>query len=236
MTRLNTLLSATSFAILPACAFAQVQLPADHVDLGIGYAAGALELHWHHEASATEYAPHEAYAFIPLASVISRPAGAQWDFTGAAATDPVYLAPAIDETPAVLFLGLGSEEIIDGTFQLNTVTFSLQSASGPGVFSLWQNDFFGAPVVALSSLSGGASAFDVTTGGHAHYNWGFSAPGIYELTFHVSGVLAGETLPITDTATYTFAVGAPIPEPSTAAALAGAALLGFATCTRRRRA
>lgn len=235
-TALRPLLAATSLAFVPAFAFAQVQLPADHVDLGIGYAAGALELHWHDEEGDTEYAPDEAYAFIPLSSTITRPAGAQWDFTGAIAGGTIYLAPAGQEA-GVIFLGLGSEEIANGTFVTNTVTFRLDSVSGPGggVFALWQTDFLGEPLVALSSTSGGQTSFSVITGGHDHYNWGFSAPGVYELTFTVSGVLDdGFSTPVSDTATFSFAVGTAIPEPSSAAALAGFAILGLAASRRRR--
>lgn len=226
---------ASALAFVPALAFAQVQLPADHADLGIGYEAGALELHWHLEDLGLEYAPDEAYAFIPLSSTFTRPADAAWDFTGALAGADLFVAPGTDQTPTVLFLGLGSEEITDGTFQGNSLSFSLSGVSGPGVFSLWQTDGFGTPTAALSSVSGGPTSFNVTTGGHDHYDWGFTAPGVYELTFTVSGTLVGETLPITDTATYTFAVGTAIPEPSSFAALAGLATLALAA-TRRRRA
>ena len=228
---------ATALAFIPALAFAQVQLPADHVDLGIGYEAGALELHWHVEepAPGVEYAPDEAYAFIPLSSTITRPGGVAWDFTGALDGETLFVAPGTDQTPTVLFLGVGSEEITDGTFQSDSLVFSLDGVTGPGVFSLWQTDGFGTPTAALSSVSGGPTSFSLTTGGHAHYDWGFTAPGVYELTFTVSGTLVGETLPIADTATYTFAVGTAIPEPSSFAALAGLATLALAA-TRRRRA
>lgn len=226
-------LAATTFAFGTVLR-AQVELPADHADLGIGYADGALELHWHLEEAGLEYAPDEAYAFIPLSSSITRPVGAQWDFTGAAFGDTLFVAPQGDATPAVIFLGLGSEEIGAGTFVANTVTFALADVTGPGEFALWQTDGFGQPTAFLGSSSGPAS-FDLITGGHDHYNWGFTAPGVYELTFTVNGILNdGFTTAVSDTATYTFAVGTAIPEPSAFAALAGLAVLGL-SATRRRR-
>lgn len=219
--------------LAPAIATAQIQLPDDHVDFGVGYDDGALELHWHDEEGGNEYAPGEAFAHIPLFSSMARPAGSQWDFTGATAGDTIYLAPA-SSTAGVIFLGLGSEEIPDGTFAGNTITLTLDSVSGPGEFALWQTDGFGSPLVALSSASG-IDSFDFTTGGHDHYNWGFTAPGVYELTFTVGGILTGESAPITDTATFTFAVGTTaIPEPSSFAALAGLGTLGLAAARRRR--
>jgi surface-anchored protein len=236
-THLRSLLAgASALALAPALASAQVMLPADHVDFGIGFHEGELELHWHIEDLGLEYAPGEAYAFIPLGSTLVRPAGAAWDFTGVGAGATLYLAPEVDATPTVLFLGLGSEEILDGTFFNNTVTLSLDSVNGPGAFALWQTDSFGGPLVALAS-SGGPSSFDLITGGHEHYNWGFTAPGLYELTFTVSGILVGPgDQSISDTATFTFAVGTPIPEPSAFAALAGLGALGLAATRRRRRA
>ena len=232
----SALLSSALIVVLaPAAALAQVQLPDDHVDFGIGFEDDSLELHWHDEEGGNEYAPDEAFAFIPLSSTLPRPAGAQWDFTGTTAGGTLYLAPA-GGLAGVIFLGIGSEEIADGTFTDNTVSLHLDSVSGPGHFALWQTDGFGNPLVALSSFDG-TDAFDVITGGHDHYNWGFTAPGLYELTFTVSGTVVGEISPITDTATFTFAVGTtPIPEPASAAALAGLAILGLATTRRRARA
>ena len=227
---------ASALALAPSLTFAQIQLPADHVDFGIGFDEGALELHWHDEAGDSEYAPHEAYAYIPLGSTISRPAGSTWDFSGTVAGGTLYVAPATDQTPSVLFLGIGSEEIAGGTFAGDSITLRLDSIAGPGAFALWQTDGFGSPIVALSSTDNTYSSFNLTTGGHDHYNWGFTAPGVYELTFTVSGVLDdGFATLAADTATFTFAVGtAPIPEPSSFAAIGGLAALGLAASRRRR--
>ena len=221
-------------AFAPAVAFAQVQLPDDHVDLGVGYDDGALALHWHDEAGDNEYAPGEAFAFVPLASSLIRPAGSQWDFTGAAAGGTIYLAPAV-QTSGVIFLGIGSEEITDDLFVGNALTLTLDSVSGPGEFSLWQTDGFGSPVVGLSTVDEVLS-ISLTTGGHAHYNWGFTETGLYQLTFTVSGILDdGANTFVSDTATYTFAIGAtPVPEPASFAVFGGLVALGFSAARRRR--
>lgn len=230
-----TQLTALAFIAAPAFVLAQTQLPDDHVDFGIGFDAGALELHWHDEEGGNEYAPGGAYVRIPLSSSAIRPAGAQWDFTGTVSGGTIYLAPAT-QTAGVIFLGLGSEEIATGTFSGNSVTLQLDSVSGPGEFALWQTDGFGSPIVALASFTN-TQSFSLITGGHDHYNWGFTAPGIYELTFTVSGTLTGAPSPITDTGTFTFVVGtAAIPEPSSFAALAGLGVLGLAATRRRRQA
>jgi surface-anchored protein len=224
--------SALALAVTPA--LAQVILPAEHVDLGIGFHNNDLELHWHIEDLGLEYEPHEAYAFIPLSSTFTRPAGTAWDFTGGTEGATIYVAPATDQTPDVLFLGLGSEEITPGTLAGNQVTLTLSGFNGPGQFSLWQTDPFQQPGALLSTFDN-TTSFNLLTGGHDHYDWGFTAPGIYELTFTVEGVLDdGFATPVSDTATFTFAVGAPIPEPSAFAALAGLSALGLAATRRRR--
>jgi len=235
-TKYRILGSAGALAFIPALALAQLQLPADHVDFGIGFEAGALELHWHVEEPepGIEYTPDEAYAFIPLSSTLLRPSGAQWDFTGAPDGGTLYLAPA-SAAAEVIFLGIGSHEISPATFVDNQVTLQLKAFTGPqgASFARWQTDPFGAPTAALGTASGPAS-FNLTTGGHGHYNWGFTAPGFYELTFTVSGTLTGETQPITDTGTFRFGVGTtPIPEPSAFAGLTGLGAL-FLTALRRR--
>ncbi len=231
-TALPTLALLTVLA--PAAAQALTQLPADHVDFGIGFHDDELELHWHDEDSDTEYAPNEAFVFIPLSSTFTNPGG--YGFTGTTAGGTVYLAPAV-ETPGVIFLGIGTEEIPAGTFVGDVVTLILVNKVGPGEFSLWKESF-GGPVVSLSTVSGSQLFnFDVATGQHAHFNWGFSAPGLYTLEFMVNGTLAdGLNTNIGDTATFTFAVGTPIPEPSSFAALAGLAALGLSASRRRRRA
>ena len=230
--RLPALLAAATFVVAPSLAFSQVQLGPVHVDLGIGYTPGALELHWHDEENDTEYTPSAAYAFIPLSSTFTRPAGNEWAFTGANSGATLYVAPQ-SGVSGVIFLGLGSEEIADGTFSGNTLTFRLDSVVGPGAFALWQIDAFDSPVAFLSS-TGGPASFDLITGGHTHLNWGFTAPGRYDVTFTVTGTEVGELSPISDTATYTFAVGSAIPEPSSTAALAGLGALGLVALRRRR--
>jgi surface-anchored protein len=71
-------------------------------------------------------------------------------------------------------------------------------------------------------------------GGHAHYNVGFTTPGLYEVTFTASGVHAVDGT-VSDTGTFVFAVQA-VPEPSEYALVAGIAGLAFAAWRRRKTA
>ncbi len=81
-------------------------------------------------------------------------------------------------------------------------------AFGNGIFSIWQSDA-GGPIVFLSNYNDNIAnpnpngldttdgitvddAFWVLRGGHNHYNYGFSQPGRYEVTFVVSAYLGDD--------------------------------------------
>ena len=96
-------------------------------------------------------------------------------------------------------------------------TFTMLGAgpNNPGNFAL----FTSGSSIRLSSTGDtvGTSSFS-TTAGHIHYNWGFSAPGIY--TFDMQATYGGVQSAVE---TYTFNV---VPEPSTYALLgAGSGIL-----------
>jgi surface-anchored protein len=108
-------------------------------------------------------------------------------------------------------------------------TFTMLGAgpNNPGNFALFASD----SSIRLSSTgdSVGTSSFSISTStGHVHYNWGFSAPGIY--TFDMQAIYGGGQSAVE---TYTFNV---VPEPSTYALLgAGAGILLMARYGSLRR-
>jgi surface-anchored protein len=108
-------------------------------------------------------------------------------------------------------------------------TFTMLGAgpNNPGNFAL----FTSGSSIRLSSTGDTVetNSFSISTGtGHIHYNWGFSAPGIY--TFDMQATY-GEVQSAVET--YTFNV---VPEPSTYALLgAGAAILLMARYGSLRR-
>lgn len=212
-----------------------------HADIGVGYDAGALDPHWHAHGGTvvngaplpgdTEYAPDELVAFVPDPS-INRPPGAQWDFLGTPAGSPLWFLPQ-GENPAKPFLGIASEELDPADW--SSLTLSLAGFSGPagGEFSLWQSDVFGTPVVGMATADGvdAGDRISMTVGGHDHFNYGFTQPGVYEITLQWDGVHQTDG-PVTTSATYGFAVQA-VPEPGTTTLL----VLGAMGClvARRRR-
>jgi surface-anchored protein len=239
---LRPALIAAAVLALGTCTQAQSFVySAGHGDIGLAYDAGALELHGHLHAGALvdgvalgadeEYAPSGFTVLVPDPS-IARPAGATWDFTGTVSGSPLWFLPQSQDASKP-FLGIGSEEL-DPADWTGSLSITLNSVSGPGQFSVWQNGTFGDPSVRMSTADGisGADQLLLSAGGHAHYNFGFTAPGLYEVTFTASGVHAVDGT-VSDTGTFVFAVQA-VPEPSEYALVAGFAGVAFAAWRRRK--
>jgi surface-anchored protein len=112
-------------------------------------------------------------------------------------------------------------------FPAGNVTFTMLGAGSdnPGNFAL----FTSGSSIRLSSIGDtvGTNSFSISTG-HIHYNWGFSAPGIY--TFDMQASYGGVQSAVE---TYTFNI---VPEPSTYALLgAGAGIFLMARYGSLRR-
>lgn len=151
------------------------------------------------------------------------PGTASYSFLGAPGA-PLWLLPqSQDEAAAlgVVSLGHSAASIAPGTFtdditlQLTALAFSPEPGNADaGHFALFSNDALGIPTVLLDSRDG-FSAVDVVSiapGAHRHFNWAFSQPGLYRLTYQVSATRTGTTAPVTDTEIFTYRVrsaGAP---------------------------
>ena len=178
-------------------------------------------------------ATEEEYEIDALTLLVSggRLPGAGVADSGAA---DIYVL-AQDEALAVAqgtpWVGSAVEEIASGLLLNDLVTLSLVDVSGPGVFSLWTTDSFGADSVLMSSALGSDAADSVALPlepGHYHFNMGFSEEGTYEVTFNSSATTTGGVPTGTDF-TVQFNV---VPEPSSLFLLALGA--GAATLRRRR--
>lgn len=211
---------------------AQTHIGSGHVDIGIGYNAGAFDLHVHQEEPVDmEYEPGEVVFLIGNAAAAVSPGGAYSGFLGAAGS-PIWVLPTA-EVANLPFLGFGTEEL-EASEWLGNITLSLASVSGPGSFSLWNVDSFGAPTLFMSSAEGAGSpnSLSLIPGSHGHSNLGFTALGTYELSFTASGTHVTDGAILSGPATYTFEV---VPEPSTWALLGlGTVAFGWMVANRRR--
>lgn len=198
-----------------------------HFDIGIEYTfAGGWDLHVHDEDNDIEYEADEVLFYAGANTMQFRPAGSQWDFIGVNAGESFWVLPQQFD-PNKVYLGIAAEEIDSGVFQGDVVTLALSAVRGPGEFSLYQVDGVGQPIVYMAS-SNGIDANDkvvLPVGGHGHFNYGFTATGLYEIDVYAYGTLVDGTYTESDVTTYYFGVEA-VPEPATLLALgAGAAAL-----------
>lgn len=215
---------------------------AGHGDVGIAYEDGALDPHVHiHDGSlvdgapvnnppdGVEFGPDEVVIFVSDPSV-ARPVGIQWDFLGVSAGAPLWVLPQAED-PGKPFLGIASEELASSDWTVLSLSLTSMNAPVGADFSLYQTDGFGAPVIQFATSDGitGADTYNMIVGGHAHYNWAFTEPGLYEIEFTVTGTHATDG-PKSASGLFTFGV-TQVPEPGSAAF----AFLSIAAVLRRRR-
>ncbi len=178
-----------------------------------------LDLHLHSSELPDDGYPAEigaGDALLPVKAAAkgTRPAASQFDFIGVASGAPYWRLPK-SQNPSLLFLSIGTEELAPADFA-STITWSLVGVTGtaggaaPGTFSLWDVDDFGGVVPLMSTLPGAGTpnSLVVAAGGHYHFNYGFTAPGLYNVEFSATATLA-EALgggQVTGTAIYSFGV------------------------------
>lgn len=219
-------------------AWAMVYYTFGHSDIGLAEEA-EVSLHLHAHTGAifdgspladdTEFEPEQVVIVVPNSTQFSRPAGAMWDFLGNAAGEPTWRLPASNAAAVAEnapFLGIGAEDAELGAFVNNQLTLALVAVSGPGHFSLY-NVSLGMPTVKMASFDGIDSndVITVPAGGHLHFNFGFSAPGLYEVTFLAKAIDAATQEELSSQATFNFLV---VPEPMSLA------LLGLGTLICRK--
>jgi len=193
-----------------------------------------------------EFHPEDVIIQVPTSSNIGRTAGVlggsfeAYDFTGAGFN---FLGTGVGADLWVLmfdsadasfygqpFMGLAAEEgIVPGNWS-GSIQFAMTGFSGPGNFSVLSGAFSRRWDTADTSFAN--DVINVGPGGHSHFYWAFTEPGLYEVEITVSGTHNTHGF-VTGTDTFTFQV---VPEPSTIAmgALGAVGLVGFAR--RRRRA
>lgn len=216
-----------------------------HGDIGLAFEGGEFDLHYHLDNSTVdgvtieddEFQPEEIIAFVPDGPG-PRPDGATWDFAGVGAAEPIWY---LDQTQLVdrPWPGIGTEELSAGDF-VGNLTFELTGFSGPGQLAVFDYTPFGLPrniYIQTSNGISGDDAFNVPTGTHAHFNWWFTAPGVYTLDIMATGELSaaagGGT--VSDAGTFTFHVA--VPEPTSGVLLVVAVSftsLGLRRAGRRR--
>lgn len=228
-------------------AHASLVYTSGHADLGVAYEDDELYVHLHAEGAiingvfyaSGEFDADAVQIFVPTSTLENRignvPPILDFDPIGVGAGQPFYKLPQTNleaTTENAPFLGIGTEEIESGIFVNDQITLSVVNVSGPGYFSIFQ-DAVPGPNFIVSSFNGLPDSFTYSTGVHDHFNYGFTAPGVYEVTFEASGELVGGGT-VTGSGTYTFVVV--VPEVSTMIMSSGAmmGMMGGLWLRRRR--
>lgn len=211
-----------------------------HADIGVGYEEGELHLHFHaHEGAVIdgvsldedeEFHGDDIVIRVPQTSTLTLNALTA-PLLGASPGDSAWIIP-VSLTAGVPYLGWGTEELEAGDW-VGNIIFTLESiVSSPpgGDFALWAFDGGGNLLSAMSTADGSYNSgmeMAAGPGNHAHYTFGFTKPGIWEIEFTASGLHATDGFQ-TSTETFIFQV---VPEPSSALLT----VFGAAVALRRRR-
>jgi surface-anchored protein len=178
-----------------------------HVHLEAVYDGTTLSVQVNDTTNAVIYNPSDVLLYVSAYAEHTQPDG--WNFIGAGGGNTYWLLPQATDLNQ-LTVAVSAEPIDPGTFDVyqpndprisrpgEWVKWSLRDVRGPGDVSIWQTAQ--APNAWWASTVDGGRQFDpavyVESGGHTHYNWGFSAAGIYDVTFDVSAFVNGHGLPI----------------------------------------
>ncbi|MFT6059891.1 MAG: surface-anchored protein [Lentimonas sp.] len=233
----TTLLSLSALSLLTAQANGQINFSSGHIDIGIAYEGGEWEPHVHDEENDIEYESDALLFHGDEANStnfrLTAPGAGSFGFLGNAGDD-IFIFPQVEDT-SLPFIGIAAEEIDPADFATNEITLELSGFSGPGDFFLYQTDGFGTPNLLYDTTDGLNDVLTLNIGSHAHYNFAFSAEGVYNVTLTASGILNDgfNTLSTSAPATFLFGVNA-VPEPSAFALIAGCMTLGFVAMRRRR--
>jgi surface-anchored protein len=173
-----------------------------HVHLEAVYDGGVLSVQVNDTTNNVIYQPSDVVLYVSAHAEQTQPAG--YDFIGAGAGNTYWLLPQATDLNQVT-VAFSAEPILPGTFDRwqphdsrvtrsgEWVKFSMRDKQGPGDVAIWQTAQ--APSAWWASTVDGGRTFDpavyVESGGHTHYNWGFSAAGTYDVTFDASAFLPG---------------------------------------------
>lgn len=187
-----------SWASLVGVAWGGLEALSGHWDITPTYSVSTQEWTWTIEEGPVVKSPETSFFpafdgdyFSGEGERIDRPSGADWDFLGVEAGEPVWIFPESTTYGTQTEPGLGDTQ--SGTFSGN-LRVTLSAVDGPpgGFFSLFD---LGGTYMASSD---GIDSSDVLSkpSFHSHFNWGFSQKGMWCVKLQVMGYLGpGQTNP-----------------------------------------
>jgi surface-anchored protein len=205
----STLILAALFSAGIAAYAGKVTLSTGHTDVAVVYDNGEFLMDVSFDETETSYDVQGVILRVNGGAATTVPSDPLYGFLGAAGM-PVWILPQVQDE-SLLFLGFGSDDLPQGVFQNDTVHIRLTKVKGPGEFAMFGYDSFGTPFVVMNTRDGldAADTYPFVAGSDAHFNWAFSAPGKYRVTFETAGTLLDGTVISTGEATYTFRIVRP---------------------------
>lgn len=190
-------------------------LSSGHVDIFEVHYDSAVDppefsLHVHDHDTGGHFEPADVILRVNENTLFASPAGLT-SILGASA----YILPSTQESD-MLYGGVSADGPA-GIFKNNRFSVRMISAGpgNPGNFVMYRFSGGGTLQVGLQAIGSilSVSEFTIPIGGHEHWNWGFSAPGVYTYEFQGLGVKNADLSVLeTPVELFTFQV---IPEPST---------------------
>jgi len=175
----------------------------DHTDLRTDFVGNSWDVRAHQTVPNIFSSSGDTLFYVSPQARATQPTDAKFAFLGAGAGKDVWILPQTQRS-GVLYLGISAEGTNPSSLgkyletdsrvgaTLQWIRLDLVSVTGPGNFSLYQNDGGGNPVVWMDTADGISSedAAFIGAGGHVHFNWGFTAKGIYEVDIRASSYTA----------------------------------------------
>ncbi|WP_447002006.1 TIGR03773 family transporter-associated surface protein [Saccharothrix isguenensis] len=161
----------------------------------------------------TRFDPARTTVNVTDAALRPAPGSPAYAFLGVPAGTPVHVVPQAFH-PGVLWAGWNTESVPRGALAGDAVDITLREVRGPGRVEVYLSGVDG-PERVWSSHDPGLRTLRVAVPTHAHANWAFTAPGVYELEFAASAT-ASSGAPLTSApARYVVAVGPHTTTPTT---------------------
>ncbi|MER6527335.1 choice-of-anchor M domain-containing protein [Streptomyces sp. NPDC001508] len=174
-----------------------------HVDMAARPVDGDLEFQFK-EGTETQYEWYEpSKVVLHVRPAAKRKIQEGYEFLGTAG-DAVWWLP-LQQQAGLLWPGWNTQEYARNDIA-DRISFRLDSVQGPGNVAMFHTNATATTVVSLNSGDGLPDAHTLKPGTHSHFNWAFTAEGVYRTTFTVSATLADGTK-VSDRETIAWVVG-----------------------------
>lgn len=178
--------------------------------------------------------------------LFTRPVPTSWSFVGVGPNQLFRATPQNGDPVTRLIMGVASFSVPNDVLVNNqfTITMSVAGITNPGAFSYYSNDdpfnsALGNLGTILLSTDQNITSFTRFAGTQNNFNMAFSAPGIYDIDFRISGTrteAAGGGEIISPFYRYTFEIATfAVPEPTTWALMIGSSVVAASVVWQRRR-